>query len=158
MIFKFYIFGKSRDKYIIEGCDEFVKRISKFTKVEIINLKEEPIENPNDPSSISKALDKEAEKLLKQIKETDYTFLLDVKAKQLSSKEFTEALSNAVNINGNINFVIGSSYGLSNILRERANFAFSLSQFTFTHYMTLLLILEQVYRGLKTINGQIYDK
>lgn len=157
MNIRFIIFGKAREDFLKFGYQEYVKRLSKYAKVTIDSLPEENIKEMNE-NYINRALDIEAKKALNQIKENDFLCLCDIHAKKYDSIAFASKMKEITNKNGNIVFLFGSSYGLSNILRKRANFSFSLSDMTFTHYMALLITLEQVYRSMKINNNEIYDK
>ncbi len=157
MNLRFIIFGKAREDFLKLGYQEYVKRLSKYAKVTIETLPEENIKEITD-SHIKKALDTEAKKALNQIKENDFLCLCDIHAKKYDTLSFSSKMKEISDRNGNIVFLFGSSYGLSDILRKRANFSFSLSNMTFTHYMALLITLEQVYRSMKINNNEIYDK
>lgn len=158
MNLRFLLPGKCREPYIKGGYDEFLKRLSRFGKVSLINLPEENL--PSNPSEgeIKKALEVEADRALKQIKDNEYLCLVDIHAKMPNSNEFAKKIKEATNKNGNLVFLLGSSYGLSDRLRQRANYSFSLSPMTFTHYLAMLLTIEQVYRAFKINSGETYDK
>lgn len=158
MNFRFLIPGKAREPFLLSGYQEYLKRLSKFAKCETLFLPEEPLSKKASESEISSALKKEAGRRLKQIKEDDFVFLIDVHGKEYSSKEFASLLDKSRRKNGNIDFVFGSSRGLDDSLRKRANASLSLSPMTFTHYRALLLVLEQVYRARKINSGESYDK
>lgn len=157
MTIRFLIFGKAREEYLKSGYSEYLKRLSKYGKVSIEYLTEENIKTVND-SNIQKALDIEANRALNQIKDSDYLCLCDIHAKAYDTATFALKLKDITDKNGNLVFLFGSSYGLSDILRKRANFSFSLSNMTFTHYMALLITMEQVYRGMKINHNEVYDK
>ena len=157
MTIRFLVFGKAREEFLKSGFQEYLKRLSKYAKVSLDFLTEETIKNVNE-ASIQKALELEASKALNQIKETDFLCLSDIHAKEVSTSQFADRLEEIQKRNGNIVFLFGSSYGLSDRLRKRADFSFSLSQLTFTHYMALLITMEQVYRAMKINHNEIYDK
>jgi 23S rRNA (pseudouridine1915-N3)-methyltransferase len=158
MNIRFLIPGKCREPYIQQGVDEFLKRISRYGKVSLTYLPEESLpENPTDNQK-HRALESEAKRALRLIKEDEILFLVDIHAKPLSTEQFANVFSEKSSRNGNITFLFGSSYGLDDSLRKRADFAFSLSPLTFTHYMALLLVVEQVYRVIKINRGETYDK
>lgn len=158
MNFRFLVPGKAREAFLLSGYQEYLKRLSKYAKCEIISLPEEPLGKKASAKEISAALKKEADRRRKQIKESDYVFLIDIHGKEYSSREFASLLSQATSRNGNIDFVFGSSRGLDDSLRKRADSSLSLSNLTFTHYRALLLVLEQVYRARKINSGESYDK
>ena len=157
MNIRFLIPGKCREKYIKDGYDEYLKRLSRFAKVSLEYLPEEIISN-NSESEISKALKKEAANALKRIKDDEVLFIVDIHGKSYDSKEFASLIDDQSKKNGNLVFLLGSSYGLDDSIRKRANVSFSLSKLTFTHYMALFLTMEQVYRSMKINRGENYDK
>lgn len=156
MNIKFIIPGKKKNTFIEEGISEYLKRLSKYCKVNLIYINEEKITAINE-KSIKEAHDKEAVNILKQVA-NDYLVLIDIKGKELDSNEFKSNFENIISKFGNISFVFGSSYGISDILRNKANEKISLSKLTFTHYFSLLVLIEQVYRSFKMINNETYDK
>lgn len=157
MTFTFLIPGKCRETYLKEGYNEYIKRLSKYMKVNLIFLPEEPIPIVTD-SFIQKALKIESQRALKMIKSDDVLFLVDIHGKKYSTSEFASIIEEKSKTSGNFVFLFGSSYGLDDSLRKRADVAFSLSDMTFTHYMALFLVLEQVYRSMKIIRNEAYDK
>lgn len=157
MTFRFLIPGKCREKYLRDGFDEYIKRLGKYGKVTLTYLPEENISVVNEVN-ISKALKVEAERALRQIKPDDILFLVDIHGKKYDTAGFAKVLEEKSKTNGNFVFLFGSSYGLDDSLRRRADVSFSLSDMTFTHYIALYLVLEQVYRCMKILRGETYDK
>ena len=141
------------------GIDEYLQRLKPYCKVEIIEVNDESInDNPNQ-SEIKKAIDLEGKKILKLIKPSDYLIGLDLGKKQLKSPEFAEYLNQKFVLGGStISFVIGGSYGLSDELKNRCNDSISLSEMTFLHQMTRLILLEQIYRAFKINKNEVYHK
>src|SRR3989338_107040 len=133
--------GKTRHKYIDSGVDEFLKRLKPFAHVEIIDIKPE------------KSLDDEAIKILKAVKEGQIV-LLDEKGKGFSSQEFARFLEKYKDNGETVNFIIGGAYGISPILKEKADHLISLSKMTFTHQMIRLFLVEQIYRGVCIFLGR----
>ncbi len=158
MNIRFLLPGKCREKYIKDGQDEYLKRLSKYGKISLVPLSEEPLPSLPTEGQIAKALSLEADRILKQIKDDEYLFLVDIHAKNISTKAFSEKIESVMKTKGNLVFLVGSSYGLDDRIRKRADFSFSLGEMTYTHYMAMLLVIEQVYRSLKIINGECYDK
>lgn len=156
MNINFIIPGKKRKTYIEEGISEYEKRLSKYCKVKVTYINEEKITSSSE-AEIKKALDKEADNVLKQVG-NNYLVLVDIHAKEVDTNKFKNDFEKMISKSGNIYFVFGSSYGLSNKLREKASYSFSLSKLTFTHYFALLVVIEQVYRSFKMINNEVYDK
>lgn len=158
MNLKFLLPGKCRERFLIKGYEEYLKRLGKYAKVSLTYLPEESLNSSPSSKEIASALKKEADRALKQIKDDDYLFLVDIHGKTFSSEEFASQIEKATAKKGNLVFLFGSSYGLDDSLRKRADCSFSLSSMTFTHYMALLLTLEQVYRAFKINRGETYDK
>lgn len=157
MTFLFLIPGKVKDPNLNSLINEYAKRISKYGKIKIEYLKEESLINPSN-KEIEVALNKEKDRALKYIKDDAFLFLIDVHGKEYNSEEFASLIEEKSKTKGNFIFLFGSSYGLDDKLREIADVKFSLSKLTFTHYMALYLTLEQLYRSLKIINNETYDK
>lgn len=151
--FVFRIPGKNREPFLKAGYDEYLKRLSRFGRCSLEFLPEErPV------PSLEKALKKEAETQLRLLKEKDALILVDIHAPEVDSLSFSKELLRLEQTKSTFVFVFGSSGGIDDSLRKRADFAFSLSKMTFTHYMALLLVLEQVYRSCKINAGEKYDK
>lgn len=159
MNIKIYAIGKIKEQYLRMGIDEYLQRLKPYCKVEIIEVNDESInDNPNQ-SEIKKAIDLEGKKILKLIKPSDYLIGLDLGKKQLKSPEFAEYLNQKFVLGGStISFVIGGSYGLSDELKNRCNDSISLSEMTFLHQMTRLILLEQIYRAFKINKNEVYHK
>lgn len=158
MTIRFLLPGKTRELFLQEGYEEYLRRLSRFAKVSLVSLPEESLPASPSQAEIQKALDSEAERALRQIKEDDHLFLVDIHGKMLDSSSFALRLKEVAKTKGNLVFLLGSSYGLSDRLRAKADDSFSLSPMTFTHYLALLLTLEQVYRAFKINSGEAYDK
>jgi len=159
MRIKLLVIGKIKDQYLKNGIDEYILKLSNYTKVEIIEVKDESLpDNPNE-SEIKKVINIEGDRILKLLKENDYLIGLDLGCKEMDSEEFASYLEKAfVKANSTINFVIGGSYGLSDSLKKRCNDRLSLSKMTFLHQMTRLILLEQIYRAFKINRNETYHK
>ena len=148
--------GKIKEKFLKDGIEEFLKRLTPYANVEVIELS--PVEI-KDENLIEKALDEEGEKILALIKPHSYVITLEIKGKMLSSEELAEKIQSLTNDGvGEIIFVIGSSYGLSKNVSNRADFKLSMSKMTFLHQLARLLLVEQIYRAFKIIKGETYHK
>lgn len=151
--------GKIKEKYLKLGIDEFKKRLSKYCKLEIIELDDEKApENLSDKEMIM-IKDKEGKKILSKIKDNSYVIALAIDGKNLSSEELAETI-NKLGVKGvsNITFVIGGSLGLSNDVLSRADYKLSFSKMTFPHQLMRLILLEQIYRSYRINNGEPYHK
>ena len=151
--------GKIKDKYLELGISDYIKKISRFADIEIIEVKDQPIHNEKSKEEIELAKKKEGESILKLLKDGDYLINLDLNKKEMNSEDFAEFLDAKSQYSGSfITFAIGGSYGLSDEVKRRANDAISLSKMTFLHGMTRLIILEQIYRAYKILNNEVYHK
>ena len=148
--------GKIKERFLKEGIDEFLKRLTPYASVEITELAAIEIKDPN---LTAKVLDEEAEKILAHIKQHSYVITLEIGGKMLSSEEFAEKINTLANEGtGEIVFVIGSSCGISPKVSARANFKLSMSKMTFLHQFARLILIEQIYRAFKIIKGETYHK
>ena len=151
--------GKIKEKYLRLGIDEFKKRLSKYCKLEIIELEDEKApENLSDKEMLM-IKEKEGKKILSKIKDNSYLIALAIDGKNLSSEELAETI-NKLGVRGesNITFVIGGSLGLSDEVLSRADYKLSFSKMTFPHQLMRLILLEQVYRAYRINNGEPYHK
>ena len=151
--------GKIKEKYLKLGIDEFKKRLSKYCKLEIIELEDEKApENLSDKEMLI-IKEKEGKKILSKIKDNSYVIALAIDGKNLSSEELAQTI-NKLGVRGvsNITFVIGCSLGLSDEVLSRADYKLSFSKMTFPHQLMRLILLEQVYRAYRINNGEPYHK
>ena len=141
------------------GIDEFKKRLSKYCKLEIIELEDEKApENLSDKEMLI-IKEKEGKKILSKIKDNSYVIALAIDGKNLSSEELADTMSKlAVRGNRHITFVIGGSLGLSDEVLKRADYKLSFSKMTFPHQLMRLILLEQVYRAFRINNNEPYHK
>ena len=158
MTIKIYAIGKIKDFYK-SGVDEYVKRLSGYCKVEILELKDDSISDKPSASEIAKAKDNEGKRVLSCVKTNEFLIGLDLNKKEFTSEEFASFINQKLVENGsNISFVIGGSYGLSDELKKRVNTSITLSKLTFPHQLARLVLLEQIYRAFKIINNETYHK
>ena len=156
MKIKIIALGKIKEKFLKDGINEFLKRLTPYAPVDIIELS--PIEIKNE-NLVEKILEQEGEKILSHIKPQSFVITMEIKGKQFSSEEFAQKIEELTNYGyGEIVFVIGSSCGLSPIVSARANLKMSMSKMTFLHQFARLLLVEQIYRAFKIIKGEIYHK
>ena len=156
MNIKIIALGKIKEKFLKDGIDEFLKRLSPYASVEVVELS--PIEI-KDENLTSKVLEQEGEKILSHIKPQSYVITLEINGKMLSSEGLAEKINELTNEGiSELVFVIGSSCGLSPIVSNRANFKLSMSKMSFLHQFARLLIVEQIYRAFKIIKGETYHK
>ena len=151
--------GKLKEKYLKEACDEYVKRLTKYCRLDIIELKEAKLPENASPADEEKVKIDEGKAILSKLFEKEYVITLEVLGKQLSSIELAEKISNlGVSGNADIAFVTGGSLGLSEEVSKRSNFSLSFSKLTFTHQMMRVLVLEQIYRAFKIARNENYHK
>ena len=143
--------GKLKEKYLKDAIEEYSKRLSKYTKLEIVELKDLDYD-------ITKTIKEEGQSILKHIEEKEYVITLEINGKQLSSTEFASILEKANIEYSNITFVIGGSYGLSNDVINKNNYHLSFSKLTFPHQLFRIILLEQIYRAYKINNNESYHK
>ena len=143
--------GKIKEKYLSDAIKEYIKRLSKYTKIEIIEVKDEDFD-------INKTLETEKNSILKYIDDKDYIVTLDIEGNQISSVEFASKINDIFNHNPNITFIIGGSYGLHNDIKDLSNYSLSFSKMTFPHQLFRVMLLEQIYRTFKINNNETYHK
>ena len=151
--------GKIKEKYLKLGIDEFIKRLSKYCKLEIIELDDEKApENLSDKEMLM-IKEKEGKKILSKIKDNAHVIALAIDGKNLSSEELADNINNlGVRGTSHIVFVIGGSLGLSDEVLKRSNYKLSFSKMTFPHQLMRLILLEQVYRAYRINSGEPYHK
>jgi 23S rRNA (pseudouridine1915-N3)-methyltransferase len=156
MKIKIIALGKIKEKFLKDGIDEFLKRLSPYASVEIVELA--PVEI-RDESLTQRALEQEGEKILANIKPNSYVITMEILGKQLSSEDFAQKI-NEITVSGigELVFVIGSSCGISSSVSQRADFKLSMSKMTFLHQFARLLLVEQIYRAFKILKGETYHK
>ena len=151
--------GKLKEKYLKDAIAEYSKRLSNYCKLEIIEVADE-----RTPDNASKVMEeqirsKEAERLLKYIKDNAYVITLEINGKQLTSEQFADKIE-TLGVQGisHIIFVIGGSIGLGYEILAKSDYALSFSKMTFPHQLMRVILLEQIYRSYRIINGQPYHK
>lgn len=142
--------GKIKEKYFTSAISEYVKRLSKYTKIEIVQVPDE--------ANVEKALKVEGTKILSKIRDDEYVIALDIDGKSISSLEFAKKIDTIFTNYSKITFIIGGSYGLSQEVKKRSNYLLSFSKMTFPHQMFRVILLEQIYRAYKINNNESYHK
>ena len=150
--------GRLKEKFFVCAADEYIKRLSRFCKLSIEEI--EPVRLPENPSSsqIESALSGEGNTVLKRIPENAFVTALCIEGKKMSSEAFAKVISTAQNTGKHMVFVIGSSYGLSKSVKQRADLCLSFSDMTFPHRFFRVMLLEQIYRGFQINSGSEYHK
>ncbi|HZJ89335.1 MAG TPA: 23S rRNA (pseudouridine(1915)-N(3))-methyltransferase RlmH [Bacilli bacterium] len=149
--------SKVKDKHLASLIATYFKRLQKYAKVKVVEIKESYIPLKFNEHDINKALLEESKAILSKVKERDYVILLAPNGKTLDSVAFSEKLIK-LSAKGTITFIIGSSYGVHTTIYSRANETMSFSPLTFPHELFRLLLFEQLFRAFKIINNETYHK
>lgn len=144
--------GKTKENWLKEGIQEYLKRLKPYLKIEVIELPDTAL---NKVANTAAVKEKEAERILKHIQTEDYLILLDERGQQKSSIDFAEFLS-SLYIRRRVVFVIGGVYGTDMSLQSRADLLLSLSRMTFTHQHVRLILVEQIYRAMMINSNKPY--
>lgn len=151
--------GKLKEKYLKLGIDEFKKRLSKYCKLDMIELDDEKCPESLSERDMEIVKNKEGQKILSKVKSNSYVIALAIDGNNLSSEELADTMSKlAVRGNSHITFIIGGSLGLADEVLKRADYKLSFSKMTFPHQMMKLILLEQVYRAYRINNNEPYHK
>ena len=137
--------GKIKEKYMRDAIQDYMMRISKYHKVEILEVEDSDIVQ-------------EKNKILKYIDSRDYIITLDIEGNELTSVEFANKIDKTFITNSNICFIIGGSNGLDSGIKSLANYSLSFSRLTFPHQLFRVILLEQIYRSFKILNNETYHK
>ena len=143
--------GKIKEKYLEDAISEYEKRISKYTKLEIIEVKDENFDE-------QKTLLREKDSIMKYISDKDYIITMEIGGNELDSVSFANKLDSIQSNNSNITFIIGGSCGLAPEITKQANYHLSFSKLTFPHQLFRVMLLEQIYRCYKINNNESYHK
>ncbi len=144
--------GKIKEKYLIDAINEYKKRLSKYTKLDIVEVSD--IDNPSKDI----ILEKEKNLIEKYIDSKDFVITLEIEGNMLNSVELAKKIDNIFNTHSTITFIIGGSYGLHKTIKERSNYKLSFSKLTFPHQLFRVNLLEQIYRSFKINNNEAYHK
>ena len=151
--------GKLKEKYLKDGIAEYSKRISRFAKLEMIELADEKTPDRASESENQKILEIEGQRILSKVSDRDFVIVLAIEGKTLSSEEFSKQLEEA-SIKGfsTLTFIIGGSLGLSSAVKNRANLSVSFGRLTLPHQLMRLVLVEQIYRAFTIQQGSPYHK
>ena len=152
--------GKVQKGFQLDGCNEYIKRLKTLCNLKIVQLEDVQLAEKNlNDTLIQKTLDREAEEIIKNIPKQSYVITMCIEGKQMSSEELAKLFSDkAVEGFSNICFIIGSSHGLSDRVKQLSHYKMSMSKMTFPHQLARVMLLEQIYRGFSIINGSKYHK
>ncbi|MBC8586739.1 23S rRNA (pseudouridine(1915)-N(3))-methyltransferase RlmH [Paratissierella segnis] len=151
--------GKIKEKYIQEGIKEFSKRLSRYCTLDIVEIDDEKVPESLSKKEMEIVKQKEGERILGKIPPNSFVIALSIDGKELSSEDLAFKIQDLM-INGtnDITFIIGGSVGLSNEVLSKSNFKLSFSKMTFPHQLMRLILLEQIYRSWRIINGEPYHR
>lgn len=151
--------GKLKEKYLKDGIAEYSKRISRFAKLEMIELADEKTPDKASESENQKILEIEGQRILSKVGDRDFVIVLVIEGKTLSSEEFSKQLEEA-SIKGfsTLTFIIGGSLGLTQDVKKRANLSVSFGRLTLPHQLMRLVLVEQIYRAFTIQQGSPYHK
>lgn len=153
------VLGKLKEKYMKDFASEYEKRLSAYCKMTVVEL--EPVKLSDNPSQseIDNALIKETRMIKDKIAKNSYVFSMCIEGKQMSSEELSQKLCDiALSGKNTVTFVIGSSFGLSDEIKQMSDFKFSMSKMTFPHKLARIMLTEQIYRGFSISNNGKYHK
>jgi len=151
--------GKIKDKYLQIGIDEFKKRLSRFCKLELIEVKDEALAERLSAKDLDIVREKEGRLILSKLPEAAYVIAMDIDGKQLSSEQLADEIRNVATYGkSHIVFIIGGSIGLADEIKKCADMKLSFSKMTFPHQLFKLMLLEQVYRAFKINANESYHK
>lgn len=155
---KFITLGTLKEAYLREAAAEYEKRLGAFCKIQIVQLKEERLSDNPPENEIKQVLEREGAKIMAEIPPRAYKIAMCVEGKQMTSEEFAEKLCDISEKNGEMCFIIGSSHGLADSVKNSCDFRMSVSKLTFPHQLMRVLLLEAVYRGFNILKGTKYHK
>ncbi|MCX7922111.1 MAG: 23S rRNA (pseudouridine(1915)-N(3))-methyltransferase RlmH [Clostridia bacterium] len=151
--------GKLKEKYIKDGINEYVKRLSRFCDIEMVEVEDEQAPDNLSAAQEQQVKKKEADKILKRVKDGSTVIVLDVKGERMTSEVFASKLNSFfVSGTSHITFIIGGSLGLDPSLISVARLRFSMSDLTFPHQLARFILMEQLYRAFKIMNNETYHK
>ncbi|OON95483.1 MAG: 23S rRNA (pseudouridine(1915)-N(3))-methyltransferase RlmH [Epulopiscium sp. Nele67-Bin005] len=151
--------GKLKEKYLVQAVDEYSKRLSRYIKLNIIELADEKTPDNASNKEETQIRDKEGNKILNKISDQSFVIALDLQGKMISSEDFAYFLEErAITGSSHLVFVIGGSLGLSESVIKRANYKLCFSKMTFPHQLFRVMLLEQIYRGYRIQNNEPYHK
>lgn len=150
--------GKIKEKFFKSAIEEYSKRLSKYCKLEILELPDEKIPDKTNENIINEIKEKECNNIIDHFKKDSYIICLDLKGKEMPSEEFSKKIDSISMQNSKITFIIGGSLGLTKKLLSLSNENICFSKMTFPHQLIRIFLVEQIYRAFKISNGENYHK
>ena len=153
------VLGKIKEKYLNEAIDEYKKRLSRFTTLNIVELKDRDKPDKLSDAELEKIIDEESEEILARVDETSYIITLEIEGKLLTSEDFAEKVKEiAVSGYSKITLIIGGSNGFNKKVSDKADLKLSFGRMTMNHKLMRVVLMEQIFRCFKIINGEAYHK
>ena len=150
--------GKIKEKFFADAVCEYKKRLSRFTSLEVVEIKDEKIPENASQKEIDLILEKEGAQILAKIPKNSYNIAMCIEGKELSSTEFSQKLDSIKSVNSNITFIIGGSLGLWQKVKSVSDMALSFGKITLPHQLMRVVLLEQIYRAFKISANETYHK
>ena len=143
--------GKIKENFYKEAILEYKKRLSKYTKIEIIEINDYDLD-------IKSTIRKEGELILKSMRDSDYNIVMDINGKEYDSVSLSKKIDEVFLSKSTITFIIGGSYGIDDLVKDKCDLKLSFSKLTFPHQLFRVILLEQIYRSFKILNNEEYHK
>lgn len=151
--------GKLKENYLRSACDEYIKRLGAFCKINVLELNEEKLSQKPSESEIKAALQAEGRVILSKIPSQSTVISMCIEGEMLSSEGLAKKIyTAAISGSSNIFFIIGSSFGLSDEVKKASHLRLSMSKMTFPHQLARVMLLEQIYRSFQISTGGKYHK
>ncbi|WP_047984317.1 23S rRNA (pseudouridine(1915)-N(3))-methyltransferase RlmH [Ornithinibacillus californiensis] len=151
--------GKLKEKYLKQAIDEYLKRLTSYAKVDIVEVADEKAPENMSEAEMVEVKRKEGERILSHIGQDTYVITLEIGGKMISSEQLAAKMDELATYGkSKLAFVIGGSLGISEEVQKRSDYALSFSKMTFPHQLMRLVLLEQVYRGFRIIRNEPYHK
>ncbi|MGM0126024.1 ribosomal RNA large subunit methyltransferase H [Enterococcus sp. AZ194] len=159
MHIKIITVGKLKEKYLVQGIAEYTKRLSKYAKIDLIEVPDEKAPENLSQAEMSQVKEKEGERILAKVKEQEFVFVLAINGKQPSSEAFAKQIDDlGIRGKSQLTFIIGGSLGLSDQVMKRSNEQLSFGKMTYPHQLMKLILVEQIYRAYRINKGEPYHK
>lgn len=150
--------GRLKEKYLTDAVNEYSKRLKGFCTFSVIELNEEKGNDDPNAAQKEKILTEEGKRIIAKIKPGSYTIAMCIEGRELSSEELSKKLENTAFESSTVNFIIGGSYGLSDEVKNKADFRLSMGKMTFPHQLSRVMLCEQIYRALGISRNTKYHK
>lgn len=150
--------GKLKESYLREATEEYAKRLKTLCKLSVIELPEERVGDDPSDAEISRTVNAESERIMAKLGRGDYVIALCVEGKNISSEELSARLEDISMRSSTVDLIIGGSWGLSDAVKQRADFRLSMGKMTFPHQLFRVMLLEQLYRAFQISRGTKYHK